>query len=83
MNFYANTNGYAPLVQSLTASSAQRTNVLENFFILSRDNVNGSPTWIGVGYAVDTDSPDRHLFALPLLHQLPIHVTRTRGVCFT
>ena len=52
-NFYANTNsGYAPLIQSLTASSAQRTNLLESFFSLSRQNIGGSPTWVGTGYYV-------------------------------
>jgi prepilin-type N-terminal cleavage/methylation domain-containing protein len=43
-----------PLIQALTASSALRTNVLEDFFILSREN----QTWTGVGYAVDTKSSD-------------------------
>ena len=38
--------------RSLIASSGKRTNVLENFFILSRGNVNGVPTWTGTGYAV-------------------------------
>ena len=60
VNFYANTNANAtaansqPLVQSLTASpgNQQRVNVLENFFILSRGNLNGVPTWFGTGYAV-------------------------------
>jgi len=54
VNFYAGTNKYglpAP-VQSLPGSAAQRTNVLENFFILSRGNLNGSPTWFGTGYVV-------------------------------
>ena len=61
VNFYANTNQFqylsqsAPLVQPLLASSGQsRTNVLENFFILSRGNVDGVPTWTGTGYYVDT-----------------------------
>jgi prepilin-type N-terminal cleavage/methylation domain-containing protein len=53
VNFYANTNSnVAPLIQQLVASSQQRTNVLENFFILSRDN----QTWTGTGYVVDTAS---------------------------
>ena len=59
VNFYANTNiyqyqfGSTPLVQALTGSSGfQRTNVLENFFILTRQNT----TWTGVGYVVDTAS---------------------------
>jgi type II secretory pathway pseudopilin PulG len=41
-----------PLIQPLTASSSSRTNVLEDFFILSRAN----RTWTGVGYVVDTAS---------------------------
>ena len=54
VNFYAGTNKYGinPLVQSLAGSSAQRTNVLENFFILGRGSLNGSPAWIGTGYVV-------------------------------
>jgi hypothetical protein len=59
VNFYANTNiyqyqfGSTPLVQALTGSSGfQRTNVLENFFILTRQNT----TWTGTGYVVDTAS---------------------------
>ena len=59
VNFYANTNiyqyqfGSTPLVQALTGSSGfPRTNVLENFFILTRQNT----TWTGVGYVVDTGS---------------------------
>jgi type II secretory pathway pseudopilin PulG len=58
VNFYANTNLYytQPLLQSLTGSnpSTNRTNVLENFFVLSRGNLNGSPTWFGTGYAVNS-----------------------------
>jgi len=43
-----------PLVQTLVATSPAvgRTNVLESFFILSRGNQNGVPTWFGTGYAV-------------------------------
>ena len=41
-----------PLVQSLTASGQFRTNVLESFFMLTRQNT----TWTGVGYVVDTGS---------------------------
>jgi type II secretory pathway pseudopilin PulG len=58
VNFCAMTNQYqyqrqsGPLVQSLAGSVTQRTNVLENFFILTRQNT----TWTGVGYAVDTTS---------------------------
>ena len=52
VNFYVNTNSSLPLVQSLPGSTAQRVNVLEGFFALGRGNLNGSPAWIGVGYAV-------------------------------
>jgi hypothetical protein len=62
INFYAVlANSYTappPLIQSLTASSAQRTNVLQNFFSLSRQNIGGTPTWVGTGYAVFTNTPD-------------------------
>ena len=63
-NFYVANYNYPPLLQSLTASSNQRTNVLENFFVLSRGNVNGSDSWIGTGYAVVTNSPDGALYSL-------------------
>jgi len=54
VNFYASVNpGYSPLMQSLPGSSQLRTNVLENFFILSREN----RTWTGVGYVVQTNPP--------------------------
>jgi hypothetical protein len=61
VNFYASNNvnqyqsGSAPLTQSLLGTSdpkTQRTNVLQNFFILTRQNM----TWTGVGYFVDTTS---------------------------
>jgi len=54
VNFYADTNKYGiqPLVQSLAGSTARRTNVLENFFILGRGNLNGQATWFGTGYLV-------------------------------
>ena len=41
-----------PLVQSLAGSGYLRTNVLEEFFILTRQNT----TWTGVGYVVNTAS---------------------------
>ncbi len=53
VNFYAYVvSSPGPLVQTLTASSRSRTNVLETIFILSRDN----QTWIGTGYVVDTSA---------------------------
>ena len=62
VNFYVNLNYYSgfpyyqSLVQSLPGTDVQRTNILENFFMLSRQNVNGSPSWVGTGYAVDPSS---------------------------
>jgi prepilin-type N-terminal cleavage/methylation domain-containing protein len=52
VNFYLYFNNPAtpPLVQSLVASTQQRTNLVESFFVLSRNN----QTWSGVGYVVDT-----------------------------
>ena len=53
VNFYAGTNAYQqPLVQPMVGGSSQRQNILEAFFILSRQN----QTWTGVGYAVNASS---------------------------
>ena len=53
VNFYMNTNlGYTPLIQPLPGGTQPRSYVLENFFILTRQN----RTWTGVGYVVDTSS---------------------------
>jgi hypothetical protein len=41
-----------PLIQSLPGSSLSRTNILENVFWLSRQNLNGHASWIGTGYTV-------------------------------
>jgi hypothetical protein len=64
VNFYAAVTNYvspsSPLVQSLAGSGQQRTNVLENFFILSRQNV----TWYGTGYAVTTNSSSGGFYSL-------------------
>ena len=57
VNFYASNNwGYLPLDQPLTGSNPLQTNVnvLENFFILGRGNLNGQLAWFGTGYVVDT-----------------------------
>jgi len=60
-NFYANTNFdndiYLPLIQSLPGSGLLRTNVLENIFLLSRQNLNGHDTWVGTGYTVIATNP--------------------------
>jgi type II secretory pathway pseudopilin PulG len=51
-NFYVAVVNSTGLIQSLPASTQSRTNILEYFFILSRNN----QTWTGTGYAVDTTS---------------------------
>ena len=55
-NLFAAVNGnnYQPLIQSLTGSfnNEQRTNVVENFFMISRQNLNGRDCWVGTGYTV-------------------------------
>jgi type II secretory pathway pseudopilin PulG len=68
VNFYASTNSYytQPLVQPLTGSGQSRTNVLETFFVLGRGNLNGRPTWFGMGYAVDVATNSNYLN--PLYH---------------
>jgi type II secretory pathway pseudopilin PulG len=55
VNFYVVSNtATGPLIQPLVASisGTPRTNVVESFFVLSRNN----QTWTGVGYYVDTAS---------------------------
>ena len=58
VNFFAGTNfvgtyqGNPPLIQTLVASSGSRTNMQQDVFMLSQDNLNGVPTWFGTGYAV-------------------------------
>jgi type II secretory pathway pseudopilin PulG len=54
VNFYVTNNPGYVLIQSFpgSVSGSQRTNVLENFFVLTRQN----RTWTGVGYVVDTGS---------------------------
>jgi type II secretory pathway component PulJ len=54
VNFFANSNlDYVqPLVQSLVGSGQQRTNVLQNFYMLSRANLQGRDMWVGTGYTV-------------------------------
>ena len=50
-----NYTGYQSLHQSLVGvgdPNTRRTNIAENFFILSSGNNNGVPTWYGTGYAV-------------------------------
>jgi type II secretory pathway pseudopilin PulG len=54
VNFFVvgNSTFYAPLVQSLPASTYPRTNLLNYFFVLGRENTK----WTGTGYIVDTSS---------------------------
>ena len=54
VNFFAtnNTYYYAPLVQTLPGSTAQRTNLLQYFFVLGRNNTR----WTGAGYIVNAGS---------------------------
>jgi type II secretory pathway pseudopilin PulG len=51
-NAYQYSSNFPPLVQSLAGSGTNRINVLQKFFILTRQNT----TWTGVGYVVDTFS---------------------------
>jgi hypothetical protein len=71
VNFYAAVTSFAsppsPLYQSLIGANnpgTMRTNVLESFFSLSRQNINGSPNWVGTGYVVNTNSLDGALYPL-------------------
>jgi type II secretory pathway component PulJ len=59
VNFFATNNNndyvnnfYEPLLQSLPGSSVQRTNLLQYFFVLGRENTK----WTGTGYAVNSGS---------------------------
>jgi hypothetical protein len=71
VNFYSEVTPFtsppSPSYQSLVGVSnpgTMRTNVLEKFFSLSRQNVNGTPSWVGTGYVVSTNSPDGALYPL-------------------
>jgi type II secretory pathway pseudopilin PulG len=48
-NSYAAPLVYSPLKQDLPGGGVQRTNYLNYFFILSRENT----SWVGIGYVVD------------------------------
>jgi prepilin-type N-terminal cleavage/methylation domain-containing protein len=56
----------SPLSQPLlgSPSSVQRTNILEDVFILSKGNVNGVSSWIGTGYSVTTNLANGTLYPL-------------------
>ena len=59
LNFYEglnsanySANGNLPLIQNLPGSNQQRTNLLEDIFWVSRQNLNGRDSWVGTGYTV-------------------------------
>jgi prepilin-type N-terminal cleavage/methylation domain-containing protein len=56
----------SPLYQGLVGSPSgmQRTNILENFFILSKGSINGVPSWVGTGYFVNSNLNDGTLYPL-------------------
>ncbi|HEY3760950.1 MAG TPA: prepilin-type N-terminal cleavage/methylation domain-containing protein [Verrucomicrobiae bacterium] len=65
VNFFVTNNSafYQPLVQPLigSANGATRTNLLEYFFMLGRQNT----SWVGIGYIVNTHtSPSLSLYPL-------------------
>jgi prepilin-type N-terminal cleavage/methylation domain-containing protein len=56
----------SPLYQSLigSPSSAQRINLLQDIFILSKGNINGVSSWIATGYSVTNNLSDGTLYPL-------------------
>jgi len=54
--------GYAPLPQTLPSGSVLRTNVLNYFFLLGRENTK----WTGTGYVVDTTGANPQYALYPL-----------------
>ncbi|HVU08756.1 MAG TPA: prepilin-type N-terminal cleavage/methylation domain-containing protein [Verrucomicrobiae bacterium] len=80
INFYVivttNSSPLSPLFQNLAGSSQQRTNILEKFFILSRDNIKGSQSWVGTGYTV-TNSPDGGWYSLYRFYETTNIITGT------
>ncbi len=67
----------SPLIQPLVGGNQQRTNLLETFFILSRGNIGGSPSWIGTGYLVNSNSPDGALYPLYRFYMVTNMMTGT------
>ena len=59
-----------PLFQSIitSPSGAEVTNILENIFILGKNNINGVPSWVATGYSVNTNLPDGTLYPLYRFH---------------
>lgn len=72
VNFYISEQAFpsqyppTPLFQPLLSSpsGAMRSNLLENVFILGKDNLNGVPSWVGTGYSVNTNLADGTLYPL-------------------
>jgi len=60
-NFYVGISPNAPLIQSLIPDGQPRTNVLEEFFFLTRQN----QTWNGIGYFVATNADGSALLGWP------------------
>ena len=58
VNFYARVLDSKPLTQSLPGTSIMRTNLLQDCFILLRQN----QTWVGIGYCVRTSDANGHLY---------------------
>jgi prepilin-type N-terminal cleavage/methylation domain-containing protein len=82
VNFYVTSMSYpsfSPFNQPLAGSSASRTNILEGFFILSRENVNGTPSWVGTGYAVVAQPPGGGLYSLYRFTTTPVYPVMSRG----
>jgi prepilin-type N-terminal cleavage/methylation domain-containing protein len=86
VNFYANPNsGYTPLIQSLTASpnGVQRTNVLENFFVLGRQNIGGTPNWVSTGYVVVSNSLNGLYSLYRFSTNVPVMAVDPAGIFWT
>jgi hypothetical protein len=58
VNFYAQIPVSTPLVQSLPGGPIQRTNLLEDCFLLVRQN----QSWVGIGYCVRTNDAQGRLW---------------------
>jgi type II secretory pathway pseudopilin PulG len=58
VNFYARILNGTPLTQSLPGTLIQRTNLLQDCFILQRQN----QTWVGIGYCVRNSDANGRLY---------------------
>ena len=58
VNFYARILNGTPLTQSLPSTSIMHTNLLQDCFILLRQN----QTWVGIGYCVRNSDASGHLY---------------------